>query len=293
MNPLKPESIMPAVRGEPDLFSISELFHENTKMLDCEIQIGNKFLDEEKRAGYDALLEEIYRRVNQSYKSYPHAVKIALPKNFSLGKTSIGEILTTRRTARSFSEEPLSIDELSKLLHYSYGITGEAPETFSDGTYQKLRASPSGGGLYPLEIYLVIFNVENVENGLYHYFVKEHCIELISAGDYRPFMSECVLFKDIVDKAAVMFIVTAVFLRHKFKYGERGYRYTLLDAGHFGQNLYLTATALKLGCVAVCGFIDDKIDSFLNVDGVNESTVYTLCVGRPMKEVKKGSLKNF
>jgi SagB-type dehydrogenase family enzyme len=74
--------------------------------------------------------------------------------------------------------------------------------------------------------------------------------------------------------------VAAVFGRTRFKYGLRGYRFALLEAGHVAQNVVLTATALGLAAVPLGGFYDRPTDEFLGLDGVNESTLYTIALGR-------------
>ena len=80
---------------------------------------------------------------------------------------------------------------------------------------------------------------------------------------------------------AALLLVAAVFGRTRFKYGLRGYRFALLEAGHVGQNVLLAATALGLAAVPLGGYYDRRTDEFLGLDGVNESTLYTVAVGCP------------
>lgn len=96
-------------------------------------------------------------------------------------------------------------------------------------------------------------------------------------------------FGDIEDHSTgdphldLQFTVDAVFERSTFKYGDRGYRYALLEAGHVAQNLNLAATALNYGCVNIGGFFDRKIDQFLGLDGLTHSTIYMMLIGQAVR----------
>ena len=79
--------------------------------------------------------------------------------------------------------------------------------------------------------------------------------------------------------SAVTFILSAVFDRTRSKYGERGYRYVYMEAGHISQNIYLQAVSLGLGSVSVGAFIDDAVNELIDVDGENEAAIYLHAVG--------------
>jgi SagB-type dehydrogenase family enzyme len=85
----------------------------------------------------------------------------------------------------------------------------------------------------------------------------------------------------MLEEAACVFIWTAIIERSKWKYRERAYRYIYLDAGHIGQNLYLAATGLGLGCCTVGAFFDEEVDQLIGVDGKNEISIYLGAIGRP------------
>jgi SagB-type dehydrogenase family enzyme len=74
--------------------------------------------------------------------------------------------------------------------------------------------------------------------------------------------------------------MTAVFNRNQMKYGERGYRYILFEAGHIAQNVYLVSNAMDIGAVALGGFDDDLLNDFLEIDGEDESAVYAVVLGK-------------
>jgi SagB-type dehydrogenase family enzyme len=177
---------------------------------------------------------------------------ISLPKPSSDGKVSLEKAIKERRTIRDFRERTLSLNHLSQLLWAAQGIT--------DPTTGR-RTAPSGGALYPLDLYILIGEngVEKMEAGIYHYLPKEHSISLISKGDCRREISSASLSQMWMAKAPVIFIITAEYKRITGKYGERGVRYALIEVGHVGQNLFLEAEALGLGAGIVGAFNDLEI----------------------------------
>jgi SagB-type dehydrogenase family enzyme len=143
----------------------------------------------------------------------------------------------------------------------------------------EFRAAPSAGALYPIETYPVVNRVEEIPAGIYHYSVKESQILLIREGFFGHALSQAALGQGMLADAACVFVWTAVVERSKWKYRERAYRYIYMDAGHLGQNLYLAATGLGLGCCTVGAFFDDEIDRLIGIDGEKEISVYLGAVG--------------
>lgn len=189
------------------------------------------------------------------------------------------EAIEARRSQRAFGGEPLAGGELSALLHAGYGVTGvlESP----DGVRTlPLRAVPSGGALYPLELYAAALRVDGLEPGLYHFDPLRAGLEAIRVGLAPEELAALSTYPQIVSACGALVLVAAIFGRMRFKYGLRGYRFALLEAGHVGQNLVLAATALGLGSVPLGGFYDRPTDEFLGLDGVNESTLYMVAIGR-------------
>jgi SagB-type dehydrogenase family enzyme len=192
---------------------------------------------------------------------------------------------------RSFSDEPLSLDDLSHLLWASGGATRVAPNFL-------YRAAPSAGGLYPIETYVAARAVTGIIPGVYHYRVAQaevrdgaeyvdpahgHALELVAEGDVGATLAEGALHQAMVARAPIVFIWTAVFGRSRWKYRERAYRYVYLDAGHIAAHLSLAAVALGLGSCQIGAFYDSWIDEIIGVDGVEEATLYMSVVGHPTR----------
>jgi SagB-type dehydrogenase family enzyme len=188
----------------------------------------------------------------------------------------LGAVLERRRSIRDYALRPLPLSTLGRLLHASYGIKGERDA--GDPTYE--RSAPSAGGLYPLEIYVATQSVEGVEDGIHHYDVAAHELELRRAGPAQPGLVHLTLDQEMVRAANVVAIITAIPERTMWKYGQRGYRYVWLDAGHLGQNLYLVATAMGLGPVGIGGFFDADLNALLELPA-GEEAFYLVCIGQP------------
>ena len=193
---------------------------------------------------------------------------INLPEPKLESNFSVEQSLLKRRSIRTFTEEPLTLQELSQLLWASQGITDT----------RGYRTSPSAGGLYPLELYVVAGDVENLNPGIYKYRPQEHVMVLISIGDSRAELAAAALSQSCVEKGALAIVITAVYSRTMSKYGERGIRYVHIEVGHAAQNICLQATAMDLGTVTVGAFHDEEVASILCLPE-EEEPLYILPVG--------------
>jgi SagB-type dehydrogenase family enzyme len=253
--------------------SLSELFHENSKQRRHDVWFGARIAAINNNPAARKILSAAAKR-------YPGAVTVALPGIIPSSGISFEEAVARRRSLRTFTGEPLRLEEVAKLLHFGNGITDR--KGADDGhDAPLLRAAPSGGALYPVELYAAISAVEDLTAGLYHYRVPDHILEQLQEGDLRHALGEASSYKAIFAACSMSLIMTITPPRSRFKYGDRGYRFALLEAGHVAENILLCATSLGLGAVAVGGFIDDEVAAILDVDGVEEAPVYLIPVGRP------------
>ncbi len=208
------------------------------------------------------------------YKRYPSAPIIKLERMEKEADMPLSEAIKNRRSIRNFQDKPLKKSHLSRLLWATQGITERE-------LGYELRGVPSAGALYPVETYLVIHNVENIDPGVYHYAVQNHEIEQLRTGDFRVEITRSALDQDMAYAANVVFIWTAIFQRSKWKYKQRAYRYVYLDAGHIAQNLALSAVALRLGTCQIGALYDDEVNRLLKIDGDEESVIYMSVAGHP------------
>lgn len=208
------------------------------------------------------------------YKSYPDKPKIELPKQNNIKTETLNHAILNRRSIRDFSKKPLSKEQLSYLIWASTGLQRKERGF-------EYRTAPSAGALYPIETYVVINNVKNIAQGVYHYNIESNHLEEIKKGDHRSVIAEAALNQPMCYHAAAVFIWTAIFNRSKCKYGQRAYRYIYLDAGHIAENLALSATSINLGTCQVAALYDDEVNQIIDIDGITESTIYLSVVGVP------------
>ena len=177
---------------------------------------------------------------------------IRLPNPAYDGKVSVEEAIKERRTIRDFQPKPLTVAQLSQLFWSAQGITDER---------SGFRAAPSGGALYPLDIYAVMGEggVKGLQSGVYHYQPASHNAQLIRKGDMRKEVARASLWQMWMAKAPVIFVITSEYERITRKYGKRGIRYAQIEVGHVGQNIFLQSGALGLGAGIVGAFHDDAV----------------------------------
>ncbi|MBI5242492.1 MAG: SagB/ThcOx family dehydrogenase [Elusimicrobia bacterium] len=198
--------------------------------------------------------------------------KTNLPKADYRGLT-LEEAVEKRRSVREFTKQPLSLKELSQLLFAAAGRTGSV-HGFG------LRAAPSAGALYPIDVYVLVSSVEGLEPGIYRYSTEEHALERLKSGLFAQQAQKESLGQEAVGGSAATFILAAVFERCRVKYGDRALRYIYIEAGHISENIYLQAASLGLGSVAVGAFSDQGWNRLLGLDGEKESVVYMHPVGK-------------
>jgi len=208
----------------------------------------------------------------ETYKEYPSARKVPLPRNLPSSTLSLLDAVKKRKSVRSFLPEPLSLGDLAFLLWASTGVQ----RTEQD---YEFRTVPSAGALYPIETYVVANRVEGLEKGLYHYNIRTHSLEELKTGGFGEEMAHAALGQKMCADATVVLVWTAMFDRSKWKYAQRAYRYVYLDAGHIAQNLALSATSIGLGSCQIGAFFDDEVNQIVGVDGTEESVLYLSVVG--------------
>lgn len=202
-------------------------------------------------------------------------IDLPSPENLVVKGMDLRKAIETRRSLRKYADIPLTIDELSYLLWCTQGVkkVSSRPAT--------LRTVPSAGARHAFETVLLINNVEGIKPGLYRYMALSHkLIEITTEPEIADKVAVACNDQEFIKNSAATFIWVAVVDRMKWRYGERGYRYLHLDAGHVCQNLYLTAESIDCGACAIGAYDDNKINSLLNLDGENQFVIYAATVGK-------------
>jgi SagB-type dehydrogenase family enzyme len=202
---------------------------------------------------------------------------IILPKfeKSSYKEASLVEAIVNRQSLRKYEDTPLSLKELGAMLWCTQGVK----QVIS--TRATRRTVPSAGARHAFETYMLINKVEGLKNGIYRYVALKHAlIEInIEEGITDKIINAC-LGQEFIRESAVTFIWTAVTNRMYWRYGERGYRYLHLDAGHVCQNLYLISEALGCGACAIAAYDDDEMNKILGIDGEEQFTIYVATAGK-------------
>lgn len=272
------------------LMDLSKKFHENSKITRANVKMLSTL---------ESLFAspEIVKMLGNTFLKYTGTKEILLPtENMGISK-SIYTCIANRRSVRNFTGKSIDLGILSRLLWHSYGITGMLKlreRKTGEEVLQYLRAAPSAGALYPIELYAGIINIEGVKQGLYHYNIKHHSLEKITTHKkfLSNFMKTFTIHPHLVDikKACAVFVLTAVFWRQKGKYGPRGYRFALMEAGHIAQNIQLAAVGMDLGSVCVGGYFDNELNNQIGIDKVDEEVVYAVVIGLPEIDTTTRSL---
>ena len=205
------------------------------------------------------------------------AYVIDLPSidNLSLGTMPLVDVFKKRRSRRSFTDESLSLEELAYLCWAVAGVHQVGP----NDTFTK-RTSPSGGARHPFEMYLVVERVDGLDPGIYRYLGLRHQLILVKSGEgYVHYLGETAV-QPFVKNSAVVFVWTVVPYRHEWRYLFMGAKPVAMDMGHYCQNLYLAAESIGAGTCALASYRQEVLDELLDVDGVNEFTMYVAPVGK-------------
>ncbi len=260
-----------------DLPDPAELYHENSKLR----RIDQDHFSWITFVGAAQSIRETLSRPFRIFRGKPQ-IPLGRPEELPRSRLSFEKITARRISDRSF-EGPVSLDQAARILHCGYGITRTT--STPDGISLRFRTVPSAGALYPLELYLFAFDISGLDPGLYHYNVRDHRLELLEQKDFRETLMHVTLARDILEKAAGLVVISALFDRTRFKYRKQAYRFILFEAGHVSQNMMLAATSLELGTVAIGGFMDDELNEILDMDGVNEAALYLLALGKPAENL--------
>ena len=259
--------------------NLQDVLKEIEKLRPVAENIGQDFV---------RLTRYIYERESDQTLGVPRpdAIKvrsgeiISLPAigTLKMPEMPLAKAIEQRRSVRKYSPVPLKQEELSFLLWASswardFRSTEQMEITF--------RNVPSAGSRHPLETFLDIRRVEGIKPGLYYYHPVKHCLTLYDdSPEIAAKIYEGCMFQEMIPTAAVNFILTAVPYRTVWRYGQRGYRYLYLDAGHIGQNIHLAAEAIDAGACMIGAFLDEAMNDAIGLDGIEEFVIYIASVGK-------------
>jgi SagB-type dehydrogenase family enzyme len=215
--------------------------------------------------------------IQKPYSKNAELVDLVSPKQFNLGNMPLIEAIRNRRSRRNFTQESLTLEELSFLLWVTQGV-----EKLVHNGLVTIRTVPSGGAMHPFETYLLINRVNGISPGLYRYLALNHkLLKLYSEGTDLPSrINEASNGQNFIGESAVVFIWTVRPYRTEYRYGDDSLKDILISVGHICQNLYLACESIGAGTCAIVAYNQRLLDSLVGVDGEDEIALYLAPVGR-------------
>jgi SagB-type dehydrogenase family enzyme len=250
-----------------------ELFHENSRLTPFD------------RAMPDSTALACMAQMPESliFEGYP---EVTLPEP-ALPKVPLWDALARETVTAELEASSLSLDAVAALLFCAYGVVGgDVPEH-----ERRRRSVHSAGSLFPLELFVHSARVAGLGPGIYHYYPPGNSLRLLRKGDHSQKLAAGFRDARSVQAAGLTIFIAAIPERSVFRYGDRGYRFTLLEAGAIVQNLNLAAAALDLHCANAEEFLDREIDDVLDFDGLSISTLYAVGIGKSSRTANSSGMK--
>ena len=202
-------------------------------------------------------------------------IDLPVPDDAYAASISFREVMEHRRSHRRYLTSPIKLSELSWLLYACQGVQEIYPGSAT------LRTVPSAGARHALETFILTGNIESLPVGVARYCALDHKLEIIREDDDAPHeITTAFLGQEMVYTAAATFIWAVDIRRMTWRYGQRGYRYLHLEAGHICQNLYLAAEGIDCGVCAIAAYDDEQINTLLDFDGENQFVIYLASLGK-------------
>ncbi len=215
-------------------------------------------------------------------KPYPEdaaLIDLVAAEDLTVGGMPLIEAIGRRRSRRRFTDQPLTLEELSFLLWATQGVSKVI--TSDEGrAVHTLRTVPSGGARHPFETYLLVNRVDGLEPGLYRYLPLDHKLYILCADPQLVEKIDDACYGQYVKESAVVFVWTVIPYRTEWRYSIVSHKIIAQDSGHLCQNLYLASEAIGAGTCAIGEYDQEKMDPILGVDGKEEFAIYVAPVGR-------------
>ncbi len=221
-----------------------------------------------------SLSQQIFKEKGK-FKQYKRFPQILLPQAAPV-EASFSDLLARRSSVREYADKALTLQQLSTFLFWSAGLLEEKNES---GAHK--RTHPSGGGKYPLELYLLILREGELKRGVYHYNIQTHALEHLMVVDIDALLACFPAYHAFALESSMIVLYSFMKNRSMEKYGALAYKLAFIESGHIGQTMYLLAPALGLGC---CGMgMNDGLTlaDTLGLDSFQEGVLYAMAVGIP------------
>lgn len=242
--------------------SLHEMFHENSKIR----QIG---LENRQRSINAMAAHPPIRFVNaKDFDGFP-SIELPAPDG-----------IAEHRRAEQPVDAQRGIPEVSILLSTCLDFAASQVEPPASGD-----SSLKHGRNYlaeqfdPVDIYVVIVNVPSIEAGIYYYYPSRHRLYRVDRNDQNLFERLCAAgIVDGLEDVNALAVLVGIFRRTVWLFGERGYRYALLETDMIVERLCSASLSLGLYAHRQEEFVDDVLNRLLGVNGVDESVLYCVAL---------------
>lgn len=265
----------------------------------CIADVSYDFLEQSKLYCFQA--KEYSERLNAVMSSdyfmrniSQHSIELGFCEEYDLLTTdhlpplaqALNELNHLRNSQRNFNQEnKITLEDLSHFLHLSYSIT----QRFDPAILIPPRRNiPSGGGLYPIDIYMINQHIHELPQGVFIYDIFTNKLKLIRKFKDSDELNNALnktLFaqqKNDIDytRASAFMVLGAELERSCFKYLDRGIRWAILEAGEIVQAMYLASASLEVGCCAIGGFNDEALAQLIDYQNPSQITLLALAIGK-------------
>lgn len=224
----------------------------------------------------DAALTAVNRNLEEELSD---VIPFPIPKKI---KASFSSVISSRRSVRQFNKQKISKQELGDILYYAQGISGsvQAVNIPVEKNTIELRNAPSGGGLYPIYLYMLILNAEGIKQGIYKYYPYSHSLKPVNSDFNGDKCRELAQFGNINGEDCSMYIFYVYdFYVNSRKYGDGAMMYAAIETGEIAQNIQLTSTALGYGSCDIGGYDKQFCEEVLKLDGINRHVIHMTILG--------------
>lgn len=198
------------------------------------------------------------------------------------------KIYSKRKSTRTYDKAGITFNELSALLKTSYYNVGDNifynPKTKKSKKLHPRRNIATGGGLYPVDVYIINLKIPEIPKGIYYYNVDDESIEAISNFEDDNQILGSFFTKDRTDiefeRVSVFVIFVGNLNRVALKYRDRGILFTIIDVGALMQSFYIASAVLEIGCCGNGGYYDDNLHHILKLQSNQQMVLGTMTIGK-------------
>lgn len=242
--------------------------------------------------GVRGSLAQRYLIEEEEHDKENNIIKLPPYKNIN---APLGSVLRSRRSIRKMTEKTMSLQELSTILFYGDGATGEfnlideekemlPVNTLGSKYVNTLRTAPSGGGLYPIYLYIIVQNVDGLKNGVYLYMPLSHSLKIIRIFDIEDYqkLSTIAEWGLNLDSSKINMMIFYVYnlYENSRKYGDMGLTLALIEAGEISENIHLICTAQNIALCDIGGYEKVQCERFIGIDGLTKHIIHLTVIGR-------------